>query len=240
VLLLTLLALSNMTAEGPAERALGQSVAILTDIDTYLDEHYGALHEDAQEAGAASLELPDFPITITVAGIEVTERSREEFRALVLARAAVRLRDEGTSAFRDASSDAEVDPTSPEGAVDAGLDLLRATPHNVFASLTFATAAIAVLLTAALALSTSGTTRHYWIGLTVFSAAALFLIVAVALRFMLRVAADGTDDEMTREFLKLAQEMDWASIRNGIIMSAGTALALVASVALDRWRAAEA
>jgi hypothetical protein len=40
---------------------------------------------------------------------------------------------------------------------------------------------------------------------------------------------------MTREFLRLSQELTWAPIRNGIIFSVGGAVVLVVGTALARW-----
>jgi len=62
-----------------------------------------------------------------------------------------------------------------------------------------------------------------------------FLILAVAARYVMRVAADGTDDYLSREFLQLGQELTWAPIRDGIIFSAGSALLLAGGSLLASW-----
>lgn len=223
--LLTALALTNITATGPAERALGHSVAILTDVDTYLDEHYDSILLQAQEATEPEVTLPGFPLNVAIAPPEAKALDRNQFRALLLDRSAALLRDDGTDAFLVQSGTAP-DPASPGGLLRLSLELLRPTPHNIFAGLTIACAVIAAILSAAIVF-TSPTNASLSIGSSILVAAALFLIVAVAARFVLRVAANGSDDEMTREFLKLAQELDWAPIRNGIIVCVSAALCIV-------------
>jgi hypothetical protein len=231
--LLACLALANVTASGPAQRTLAYSVAILTDMDTYLDERYETLLQEAHQDSEATIALPGFPLDVSIAAPELTDGDREHFRALVLKRSADKLHDEGAGAFRD-EREAEVRAGSIQGLVRLGIDLLRPTPHAIFFSLTILAAGIALLLTLAAALSISPSRRVPVVTSGVFAGAALFLIGAVALRFALRVAADSTDDEMTREFLRLAQESDWAAIRNGIIVSIGAAITLVTSLLLDR------
>ena len=116
------------------------------------------------------------------------------------------------------------------------IDLMRPTPHNIFLGLTIVLVVLTTLLVLAQGLSLSETNRIVVVTLTVFSGAAMFLIAAVATRFAMRVAADSTDDEMTREFLQLMQEGGWAPIRNGIVMTVGSATAMIATVVLNRWR----
>ena len=77
--------------------------------------------------------------------------------------------------------------------------------------------------------------RLLGVGASVFLAGAPFLVVAVAVRFAFRLAADGLDDYLAREFLELGQELTWAAIRNGIIFTAGGAAVVAAGAALARW-----
>ncbi len=234
VLLLFALAFANITAPGPAARALGQGVAILTEVDSFLDEHYQSLQLEAQQTNDASITLRDFPLTVTFPPQDITDTNKQQFRALLLQRSAALLHNNGMAAFR-AERSSEVDSLSPQGAVRAGLDLLRPGPHRVFASLTIAFAAIAGVLTAALALSTRGYGRLAALGVSLSFSSAAFLILAVAARYIMRVAADGTDDYLSREFLHLGQELTWAPIRNGMIFTVGSAVLLVGGSLLAMW-----
>jgi hypothetical protein len=233
-LLLIALAFANVTDRGPAERALGRSVAILTEVDTLLDEHYASLHNEAQQTNETTITLPDFPLPITFTPQEIASTDREQFRALLLQRSAVFLHENGAAAFREGRA-SEIDSLSPQGAVRIGLDLLRPTPHRVFAGLTIAFASIATVLAITLALSTQGWGRLTALGVSLFVAAVPFLIFAVALRFALRLAADGTDDYVAREFLQLGQELTWAPIRDGVVFAGGAVLLLVIGAQLTRW-----
>jgi len=234
VLLLIALAFANVTAAGPAQRALGQSVAILTEIDAFLDKHYEPLQLEAQQTNETMITLPDFPLAVNFTPKEITDTNRGQFRALLLTRSAALLHDDGMATFqKDRAS--EIDSISPQGAVRAGLDLLRPTPHRVFVGLTIAFASIAVILVAALLLSTRGYGRLVALGFSLFVAAVPFLVFAIALRFALRVAADGADEYVAREFLQLGQELDWALIRDGIIFATGAALLLITGALLARW-----
>jgi hypothetical protein len=233
-LLLFALAFASVTAEGPAKRALGQSVAILTEVDTFLDEHYQSLQLEAQQTDDGTIALRDFPLAVTFSPQEIKDTNREQFRTLLLERSAALLHRDGTAAFRQ-DRNSEVNSLSPQGAVRAGLDLLRPTPHRVFTGLTIAFAALAAALTGALALSTRGAGRLTALGVSLLFASVPFLILAVALRFVLRVAADGADEYLAHEFLQLAQEQTWAPIRDGIIFSAASAALLAAGPIVARW-----
>ena len=94
--LLVAISLAHLTAEGPAKRVLDRSVASLTEIDTLLDQGYEELRATAEEdeeaamerdspacptdasdrAAAekdeeAALQLPDFPVQVTLSSEEV-------------------------------------------------------------------------------------------------------------------------------------------------------------------------
>jgi len=233
-LLLIALAFTNITADGPAKRTLGQSVAILTEVDTFLNEHYPSLQLDAKQTNDAKVSLRDFPLAVTFSPQEINSTTREQFRALLLERSAALLHDKGMSAFRGGRS-SETSSLSPQGAVRASLDLLRPTPHRVFLGVTIALAVSGAALAAALARSTRGFDRLAALGLSMSFAALPFLILAVALRFALRIAASGTDDYLARELLGLGEQLAWAPIRDGIIFSAGGAALLAVGSSLSRW-----
>ncbi len=233
-ILLFVLSLANVTAEGPAKRSLGQSLAILTEVDAFLVDHFETLQQEASQTQEEALSLPDFPIPVSFTPEEVRAADREEFRALLLTRSADRVREEGVSVFQEERG-SEISFFSPQGAVRSGMDFLRATPHRVLTALTVALATVAGVLALGLMLASRGYGRLLGLGLSVFLAAVPFLIVAVAVRFAFRLAADGLDDYLAREFLKLGQELTWAPIRNGIIFSVGGAVVLVVGTALARW-----
>ena len=226
-LLLFALSFAHVTAEGPAKRGLRHSIAILTEIDAYLDEHGEALRQGEETA------LEDFPIEVAEPE-EILGAGGEQARASLLTQAAGRVYEEGMSAFqRDQETD--IGSFSLQGAVRNGMDFLRPRPHRVLVALTSVLAVAAAILSVALVASSGGYGRLLALGVSVSLAALPFLILAIAVRYALRLAADGLDDYLAREFLSLGQELTWAAIRNGIIFSVGGAAFVVLGATLARW-----
>ena len=233
--LLFVLSMAHVTSEGPAKRSLGQSVAVLTEVDAYLDDRYEALRLEAfQAAPDDELALPDFPIELSFQAGEIADADQDEFRALLLDAAAERVLAEGSVVIKE-DPGAEVSFFSTAGAVRTGMDFLRPTPHRVLTIMAIALASMAGLLAAALVMTARGYGRVLAIGLAVVAAAAPFAVLAVALRFALRVAGEGLDEYLATEFLELAQELTWAPIRNGLIFAVGGAVIATAGAALANW-----
>jgi len=232
-LMLCSLALSNVTEEGPATRSIARSLAILTEVDAFLDAEYAGLRERAS-ATTDDVALTDFPVAVVFTPEEVLATDQAGFRELLLSRSAQRVYDDGASVLREGRDD-QAGFFSTENVLRRGLEVLRPTPHRIFFGLTAALAIGALILALALGLATRGYGRLLAIGLSAFLVAAPFLALAIGVRFALRVAADGADDYVSREFLQLGQELAWAPIRNGIIFSAGTVVLLGAGSFLARW-----
>ena len=236
LLLLLALSLAHLTAEGPAKRSLRQSVAILTEVDAFLDEHWETVREEAEQTPGQDerLMLPDFPVPVAFMPQEVLASDREGFHALLLTRATERVYEEGMSAFQEEQED-DIGIFSLPGALRNGMDLLRPTPHAVVVALTIALSAIAALLALGLVLAGRGYGRLLALGVAVSLAALLFFISAIALRFALRLAADGLDDYLAPEFLALGEELTWAPIRNGVIFSVGGGVLIALGATLALW-----
>ncbi len=231
VALLFALSFANVTAEGPAKRGLRYSLAITFEIDSYVDDHYELLRQQAAGTGQP-ITLPDLPLDIEVTPDELLATDREGFRALVLDRAADTVHAEGASALRqDGGSGTTL--ADPQDAVAAGMDFLRPRPHSALVRATIALAVVAGLLAAWLCMALRSYLWFVAIGLSAVLAAAPFLLLAVAVRYGFRVAADGVDDYVVREFVTLGQELTWAAIRNGMIFAVGGATTLVAGSVLS-------
>lgn len=239
--LMASLSFAQVTEEGPAKGALGSTVGILSEVDALLDTRYEALRQDASGAEAPDeLKVPDFPLELSFTPEEITSNSdsldsdREAFRALLLSRAADQVYEDGPGAF-EAGQDADIGFFSTEGALKTGMNLLRERPHEVSAKLTIALAALSAVLALGVALVCRGYGRVAAIGLSVVLASTPFLVLAVAVRFTLRLGADGTDDYMAREFLELGQEMAWAAVRGGIVFAVCGIALLVLGSAFAFW-----
>lgn len=231
VALLFALSFANVTAEGPAKRGLRYSLAITFEIDSYADDHYELLRQQAAETDQP-ITLPGLPLDIAVTPDELLANDRDGFRTLVLDRAADIVHAEGASALRqDGGSGTTL--ADPQDAVAAGMDFLRPRPHIALMRTTFALAAVAGLLAAWLWLALRSYVWFAAIGLSAVLAAVPFLLLAVAVRYGFRVAADGVDDYVVREFVTLGQEFTWAAVRNGMIFAVGGATTLVAGSVLS-------
>lgn len=234
VALLFVLSIANITASGPAQRGLAHSIAVLTEVDAYLDDHYETIRQEASETSEDPVALPDFPVQVSITHQELLAGDRDSFRTLLLERAAAAVHDQGVSVMRE-GRDSEATFFSTQGAIRTGMDFLRPTPHRVLTYVTVGFAVVAGLLAAGLFLSARGYGRVFGPALAVLLAATPFLIFAVAVRFALRVAADGVDDYLSREFLELGQELTWAPIRNGIILTVGSGALFLVGALLARW-----
>ena len=231
IALLFTVSFAAITAPAPAERALGRSVAILTEVDTYVDGHFPALQQEAVHTDQTRLTLPDFPVAVSFTPQEIQHADRDRFRALLLARSATVLHNEGTSAFLHGRP-RQAGYGSPEGAIRAGMDLFRPVPHRVFVGLAIALGLMAALL--ALALAAQGDAPLQTIGVSAVVASGVFLALAVAVRVVFHLASLAAGDELVRGFLDLAEQLTWAPIRDGLIVMVGSAALAAAGAALPR------
>ncbi|MEX1252916.1 MAG: hypothetical protein WEE64_01110 [Dehalococcoidia bacterium] len=231
--LLFALSFANVTAEGPAKRTLRNSAAILTEVDAYLDDQYDSLRQQAEQQPDRPLTPPDYPIAVTFTADEVLASDREEFRGMLLDRSADALYAEGTDAIvseNDNDSD-----FSTQAAVRDGMNVLRERQHDGLTVATIVLAAGAGVLALGLLLIARGYAGLLGLGIGVFLGSLPFLVLAIAVRFAFRLAADATGDSFVEEYLKLGQELTWAPIRNGIVFTVGSAAVIVMGAALARW-----
>ena len=231
-LLLGVLSFAHVTAEGPAKRSLGQSVAILTEVDAFLDLRLEALRQEAGQTQQANIALAGFPVPVSFTPAEILDSGREEFRALLLARSAEQIYENGTSVFRE-DRGGEARLVSPAGALRRGMDFLRPGPHTMLTVLTWALAATAAFLALRLAQACRGYGRLVGLGASVSLAALPFILLAMAVRFALQSV--GGDEYLARAFAQLGEELTWAPIRNGIIFGIGGLLLLALGTTLARW-----
>ena len=231
--LLVMLSFANITSDGPAKRALGQTFAVLVEIDAYLDQHEPAIRQQPNQS-FEPVPLPDLPIELSLSADEARNDAPAVLRQLIIERAAQRLHDDGAAALRDGQPASEGRFSLP-GVVGSGIDLLRPAPHRALAILTLVFAVAAAALALGLALTTRGYRRLWAVGLSAFLASVPFLALAIGLRFTLRIAAHGTDGYLAREFLGLTQELTWAAIRDGTIFVVGSGAIALAGLGLGRW-----
>jgi hypothetical protein len=234
-LLLGALSFANVSTEGPAKRALAHSVAILIEVDSYLDEHYAALEAEASGAPPAErIVPPELPVDVSLTAGEVSGTSREEFRALLLERLGERVWDDGENAWRPAEAP-DPDQFSPAGAVEASMELLRPPAHRVFLIATIVLAATAAALFLALALAARDDAPLIIASLPLAFSSILFLLVALLVMFALGQGSGGASDYLPSEYMELAQTLSGAAIRNSIVFVVGAGALIAAGFALSAW-----
>jgi len=224
--LLVALNLLQLTAPGPAHRALRRAVASLTEIDSLLAAHSAALRQQAEASPDELLSLPDYPLDVPLSP-EEAQRPAVEVRDLLLERSAERVYQEGSAAFREEGQSGDAPRLSVQRAVRTGLGFLTADNHDTLRWATLVLAAVCGVLSGALILVTRGYGRLNALGGAVAAASLLFLLLAAAVRLVLGLAGWGTDDYITVQLLDLSKEAAWLPIRNGLAFS-GLGLALVA------------
>lgn len=235
IALLFAISFATMSASGPAERALGRSVAILTEVDTYLDEHFAAIQQRASQTPGERVTLPDYPLDITFSSEEVRQADRDQFRVLLIASSGAFVREHGMSAF----DHQEGSGVSAAAGIRAGMGLLRPIPHAFFVALSglLGLAALAIIAVLVRAGHPSAALRS--IGLVMVVSSTAFLWLSIAAWLLFRILASINDDYLSREFLALAQNLTWAPIRDAFIVMVGSAAIAGAGVALggaDRTR----
>jgi len=224
--LLAALSLLQLTAAGPAHRALRRSVASLTEIDSLLATHGPALREQADASPDEPLSLPDYPLEVSLSPEEV-RRAPAEVRDLLLDRSAELVYEEGASAFREEGQSGGTSRLSVEGAVRTGLGFLTASRHDALRLTTLTLAVLCGALSGALVLLVRGYRGLTALGSTVAVASLLFLLLAVVARVALGLAGVATDDYITTQLLDLTEDAAWLPLRDGIALS-GLGMALLA------------
>jgi len=224
--LLVALNLLQLTAPGPAHRALRRAVASLTEIDSLLAVHGAALRQQADVSPDEPVALADYPLDVPLSPGEA-QRPAVEVRNLLLDRSAEQVYQEGSAAFREEGQSGDAPRLSVQRAVRTGLGFLTAGNHDALRWTTLALALVCGVLSGALLLVTRGYGRLGALGGAVAAASLFFLLLAVAVRLVLSLAGWGTDDYITVQLLDLAKEAAWLPIRNGIAFS-GLGLALLA------------
>jgi hypothetical protein len=223
--LLVALNLLQLTAPGPAHRALRRAVASLTEIDSLLVVHGAALRRQADASPDEPLSLPDYPLDVSLSP-EEARRPETEVRDLLLDRSAERVYQEGTAAFREEGQSGNSPRLSVQRAVGTGLGFLTVGKHDALRWATLVLALVCGVLSGILVLVTQGYGRLITLGGAVAAASLLFLLLAMAARLVLGLAGWGTDDYITDQLLDLAKGAAWLPIRNGLAFS-GLGLALL-------------
>lgn len=242
-------ALYQVTAEEPAKDSLRRATAALTEIDALLARHEDTLRTAAEEAEAGEmLQLQDYPIALGLTAEDVTERSHDELRTLILDRSVDRLYEDGTGALREsAEGRGRIGTFSVAGITDRGLGTLTSDNHTMFGILAAVLLAGAAGLTIATAAACRGWGRLSAAGIVLVLGGAATLAMGGIVSLSAGASASGEDDYARAELYRVLEELAMAPVlagtaclAAGIVVTGVALFAGVASRAEAPARAAEA
>jgi hypothetical protein len=210
----------QLTAEDTGERILRRSTASLTDIDASLPKIEDDLHALAEDSSGPTVQVPGYPITVTLSRDEARTIGGEELRDRLLDRSAQLIYDHGMSVWTGSDPDADrnIERLSAAGLVDRGLGLVRGSTHTVFLVLTIVFGLLTLAFGAGLWAILPRDGRLLTIGGVTVAGSLPLLAAAVAMRFAFRTAeADG--DPFIEALLDIGADSTWVPIRNFFTLS---------------------
>jgi hypothetical protein len=235
--LLACLQLFQVTSEGTAKRTLRRAVAALTEIDPLLDRNYDDLQQRAATAAPdETVRLRDYPLDIALGPEEVRGAPKDRIRDLLLDRSADLMYRQGTAPLRTANGRAQgVGLFTVGGLTDHGLGFLTKHRHDTLGVLTFALAALCLVLGVTLAALCRGFGRLASVGAVAVMASIPLLFAGIGARFYMRIVSEGDSEYIQREFLEIGQGLAWIPIRDGIAFTVLGAVFLLTGVGCAIW-----
>lgn len=224
------LQLYQASSEGTAKASLQRATAALTEIDALLGRHYDEMQEQAEGAQAGgSVELEDYPIALGLTKEDVLGTPKAELRAMMLARSADRLYEDGTGVLRETAEGKGAGGVfSIAGLTDRMLGQLTDTNHGRSAIASMVLFGMAAAMCAATSAACRGWGRLAAPGLVLAAAGAAVLIGGLA---VLGYAGAQGGDYVRQEFFGVIEDLAMAPVRNGAAcVVAGAAIVVVAVV----------
>jgi hypothetical protein len=224
VLLVVSLSLAQLTETEPATRILARTIAILAEVDSFIEDHREPLVREAEASEGGTVAVEDFPVLVELTSGEVLAEDQAGLRNLIVRRAAERVYKEGPSAFREEGGGSP-SLASREGILERFMDAFRSDRHDTFMIATYASTAALLVLAVFLLLTSQ--IEHGLIRLgTAVALGALVVVIAAGCSWLaLALAGAGSDDYLTSEFFGLLEDIIRVHVRNAIIVL-GAAVAL--------------
>ena len=226
--------LSQATSQEVALPALERAVVALTEVDGLLDLHAEELQDQA--AAGPRIELPGYPLAVSVPSVAVTDSAGELDRVLLrdelVRRSALLLQAQGLEAFRDPNGVfASPSRFSSAGLMDQIIDGLAIDDHDRWSSFVSPLGYASLLLVAAVLLLGVGFGRLIRLGVAMLIAAALVIVPALLIR--LTVGFVGDDDVIGDEARSIVRTLAGTPIRNALWLAAGGGAIAIPALALD-------
>ena len=224
----------QLTSDDTGQHILRRAVAVSTDIDAVLPGIESSLAAAASDGNSPTVTVPDFPISVEISREEAVTLRGAELRDRILDGAALRLYNDGGSAWTGDDSEArrDIERVSTAGAIDYGLGFIRDSTNTVLLILVILLAIIVLGMAGVLMVILPWDTRILIAGGVTVFAALPSLAGAVALRFVFRTA-DGEGDLFVEGMLDFGVDAMWVPIRSFLVLSLfGIALVLIGTLLL--------
>lgn len=190
-----------LTSPQNATQIIGFAVAQLSEVDLFLDANYADLIKYAKANPHESLELPEFPVELTLRCADVATMSRDQLRAHILQEASQVVYSQGWPAAKGEPN--ENSPFWLKGSISAA-NLLGRKGHRLLRILFPITAVCSALLAIVLIRFSRKFGKLMSLGV-VFCVASLFsLLACFATTFAATITSSSVDDPFVLSLLELA------------------------------------
>ena len=234
--LFALINAAQLTSEDTGKSILRRAVAALIDIDSLAPALREEVKVAAEDSTEDNIEVPDFPVAVSLTREEALAISTEDLRGRLLDATVDRVYDDGLSALAATDPDAQrdIDLFSRYGLVDRGLGKVTDGSNNFFIALALVIGLITAVLGFLAIRAFSFIHPLSLVGLAVLMAALPSLLLCVLLRLALGSAQDDAD-AFVSTLLDVGEDALWAPIRNYIVFAIlGAAFAIAGFVAGSR------
>ena len=165
------LSVYEITRPHRAQALLAAGIASLTDIDATLEENLPALRDEARASAEEAVQLPEYPLPITLSRLEALTADTPTLRALVLDRSAKLVYATGLDAF-DETGEQDAEIFSVYNVIRELVGFLTGDVHDRARWLALGSLVLASVLGAATLALNRGFERFTSFGLAVLLAAA--------------------------------------------------------------------
>jgi hypothetical protein len=236
--LLASITATQLTSEDTGKRVLRRSVAVMADIDATLPRIESELHANAAATESPTVQVPSFPILVTLTREEAQALSGNDLRERLLDDSADKLYSDGSAAWSSGDPEAtrSIERVSTAGVVDRGLGLVRDKAHTGFLVLTLLLAVIVAGMVIGLVVALPRDARLVVLGGVTLASSLPLLAAAVAMRFAFRTA-DADGDPFVDGMLSIGADSMWVPIRNFFTIALLGAGLLITGLLLIWWEA---
>lgn len=211
------LSVYDITKPIRAQTLLAAGIASLTDIDRTLETNLPALREEARTSSEEHLEVPGYPLPVTLSRVEALTADTPTVRALVLDRSAKLVYATGLEAF-DETGEQSSDLFSISSVIRELVGFLTGDAHERARWVVLASLVVATVMGAATLALNRGFARFTSFGLAALLASAPGYLLARGGTYL--VDRFGSDDAFVTDLEVIVQAMLDVPERNFLVTGA--------------------